>query len=282
MATSRRPIVGYADDSITPEHIVAACAVFAEDRVADAEDHLAAAKRDVGVAPDTALHCRVMFFGDARRGTPWENIAPERIDDLVVRLCHDVKRLTHRPRAVVIVRAEVPVAAWAQDPAIGDMHEKRLASFAYQAIFTPLMHVYGAGAVRVWIDPDKTMVPVGAAGRAAAERTRGLFIDLVPGQEPFRFDPQVRDQPKPALLELADVYAWVIARAHSPSGGRRTRWCRELVQIIDPEIGRFQWAPDMVWHDTQGNEVPAPVPTRPPLRPHRQGRSPFPEPPGDT
>jgi hypothetical protein len=206
-----------------------------------------------------------MFAADARRGTPWSEAAPELIDEMVVRLCRELKPLSYQPLIGLIVRAEVPLAAFARDPVIGEMHEKRLASFAYQAIFTPLVQRFGTGAVRVYIDPDKTMIPIGAAGRSQAERTRGLFMDLETGQEPYRFEPQVGDKPKPALLEVADVYAWIAARAHSRSGGRRTRWCREVLEIIGPDVSRMQWAPETKWHDAQGNEVPA-AQLRPPTR----------------
>src|SRR5437867_1441556 len=102
------------------------------------------------------------------------------------------------------------------------MHEKRLASFAYQMIFTPVMQRFEAGSVRVYIDPDKTMIPIGAGSRTHAERTRGVFIDLEAGREPYRFDLQVDDESKPAVLEVADVYAWITARAYSSSGEQRT------------------------------------------------------------
>jgi len=33
--------------------------------------------------PDAVLHCRVMFASDARRGTPWEILTPDQIQDFV-------------------------------------------------------------------------------------------------------------------------------------------------------------------------------------------------------
>lgn len=62
------------DDSTTEEGIVCAAAAFPSERLQAAESALRAVKERVGVPADPQLPCRSLFAGDARRGTPWENL----------------------------------------------------------------------------------------------------------------------------------------------------------------------------------------------------------------
>lgn len=72
-------IQAFLDDSIMEERIVCTAAVFPSERLQAAESALRAAKDRVGVPVDAQLHCRSLFVGDARRGTPWENLWPDDI-----------------------------------------------------------------------------------------------------------------------------------------------------------------------------------------------------------
>jgi hypothetical protein len=179
-SASEPTLIAYADDSITPDLVSGGAVILSPGEVAGAERWVMALKAAADLPPGARLHCRVMFAGDARRGTPWERLAPERIDELVVDLCRGLKALSQRPAVSLIFRSELPPAyREAPDAVLGPMHEKRLASIAYQALFAPLVHHLGPGAVRVVIDPDKTLIPTGQRSpRAQADRTRGLFIDL--------------------------------------------------------------------------------------------------------
>ena len=60
-------------------------------------------------------------------------------------------------------------------------------------------------------------------------------MDLGPGIEPPRSEPVIAGEPKPPLLEIADLYAYVAARAHSTEGGWKERWFQEVYSIINPE-----------------------------------------------
>lgn len=44
---------------------------------------LSNAKRQLGVAPDAELHCRVMFHSDARRKSPFKTLKPNELHQLV-------------------------------------------------------------------------------------------------------------------------------------------------------------------------------------------------------
>jgi len=240
----------FADDSITEEVIVCAAAVFSAKRVKAAEDALAEAKKSIGISPETVLHCRVIFSGDARRGTEWESIDPKGIYDMVGHLCESLRPLGHKPLVAVIDPRQVPPLPVAPGVPNREPTEKAIASLAYSAVSNGLVRVHGPATVRLWIDPDSTRIPWGA-GHRRADRTRSMFIDLGPGHQPLEVVPQVLDSPKPRLLELADVYAYVTAQAHSQRGGQRMERFRTLYRIIEPGQWSFSFpAASSEWHST--------------------------------
>ena len=98
----------FADDSVLPAVVACGVAAFRAERAAEAEAVLAATKRSFSVSPDEPLHCRVIFSGDARRGTFWEKLRPERIYKLVEAVCREVGKIGERPIVVLVNPAVVP------------------------------------------------------------------------------------------------------------------------------------------------------------------------------
>lgn len=73
-------------------------------------------------------------------------------------------------------------------------------------------------------------------------------MDLGPGIEPPRSEPFIAGEPKPPLLEIADLYAYVIAKAYSIEGGWKGRWFGKVSSIINAD--RLEWMsarPDTKW-----------------------------------
>ncbi len=125
---------------------------------------------------------------------------------------------------------------------------KEVASLAHSAAMTGLVSRYGHDKFKLWIDPDRTKIPWGE-GRRRADTTRRPYIDLGPGVEPPQLVPQVDESPKPTLLQIADIYAYTAAQAHSQKGGQRAVRFRDLYAAIDPEKAVFEWNPDVKWED---------------------------------
>src|SRR5712691_3121587 len=105
---SQTEIRAFADDSITEEVVVCAAALYRADCVEAAEALLAEAKKSLGLPPETALHCRVIFSGDARRGTAWEQISPQDIYGMVERLCESLRPIGYKPHVAVIDPRQIP------------------------------------------------------------------------------------------------------------------------------------------------------------------------------
>jgi hypothetical protein len=241
-------IHGFADDTVMEQVVVCAAVIFDEERIADAEVALADAKASVGIDPGEPLHCRVLFSGDARRGTVWERVSRSAIDAMVEKLCLDLRPFQHRPVVAPIKRREFPDQQMEPGGPVKRLDIKGIASFAYHAIIVNLHGRFGHERFRLWIDPDKTMTPWGAT-RRRVDTTRRIYVDLGPGQEPPLIEPVVDDQPKPVLLQVADLYAYITGRGLSAGGGRDYAWFRKRLAELDPESMWFRPEANTQWEN---------------------------------
>jgi len=215
-------------------------ALYRQEKVAEAERILAGAKEAAGVPLTARIHCRVLFSGDARRRSEWANVSAERVNEMIRELCRDLQPLGERPLVAVIDPRSVPVVPAAGGAPEIRLTDKGIASTAYQAVLPFLYMRYGPDGYRLWIDPEKTRIPWGARHQRA-DSTRGIFVDFAPTMrplaEPIELQPEVQE-PKPSLLEVADVYAYVTARAHASRGGRQGKYFEELFGVVNPEVVR--------------------------------------------
>lgn len=234
-------IHAFLDDSITEEGIACAAAVFPSERLQDAESALRTAKERVGVQVDAKIHCRILFAGDARRRTPWENVRSDDIYAMAQHLCDALKPIGLQPVVCLIDRALIQPRFPDPDFPATMPSEKESASLAYCAIVNHLVRDKPRTQVRIWIDPDSTRIPWGTK-KSRADRTRTSFwIDLGDGQDPLQVEPKVVDSPKPPLLEVADLYAYITVQAHSSRGGKRAERFKKLYDIIKPQKFRFHF-----------------------------------------
>lgn len=234
-------IQAFLDDSITEEGIVCAAAVFPLERLQDAESALRTAKARVGVPVDAELHCRILFAGDARRGTLWENVEPDDIYAMAQHLCESLRPIGLQPVVCLIDRALIQSRFPAPGFPATMPSDKESASLAYCAVANHLVLDKPGTQVRIWIDPDSTRIPWGIK-KSRADKTRTSFwIDLGTGQDPLRVEPQIADRPKPPLLEMADLYAYITVQAHSGRGGKRVERFKKLYDIIKPQKFRFRF-----------------------------------------
>jgi hypothetical protein len=173
-------------------------------------------KREVGVEANVPIHSRVMFGGHARERSPWAGVDPARIATMLENLCDRLFTITEQAIVAAAPVRNLPGLVTAPDGEV-EMNEKGLSSMLYGAVQVRLRERYGEGGFEAIIDPDTTQIPFGKGNRRA-DRTRGTFVGVGAGVEPVRLDPVVAARPKPALLEIADLYAWCTARAY---GGER-------------------------------------------------------------
>lgn len=244
-------IHAFGDESIGGGFACYALAIFEEDRVSTAEGLLAAAKRTVGVPEDATLHCRVIFKGDARRGTVWDRPAAE-LYSMLGKLCGDLQSVQRRPIVVAIDHRKMPAMPTAPDHPNRPMTDKGAAVMAYQAVASILIREAGQENVRIWADPDRTRIPWGLESRQI-DSTRSFYVDFKPGEIATSFEPtQVAGGNKPRLLEIADLYAYVTGRVASGSGGSARQWFTETYAVIAPFVGNLAFNRDPQWKSKQG------------------------------
>lgn len=241
----------YADESITPNIIVCAAAVFPIAHIPVAEIGLALMKEALGIPPTTPLHCRIVFNGNERRRDPeWKNVSPKALNSAIVTLCKSLAVIGHRPIAFVSKPTSVIIPSAPEEQSKGTMLDvKGQAAIGFQVLGFHLTQLYGYGAAKLWIDPDNTKIPW-LNGKTQANFTRSMFMDLGPGIEPPESEPIIETVSKPPLLEIADLYSYVTAKAHTTSGGWKNRWFQELYSIIN--IDRLVWGgsnPNPKWED---------------------------------
>jgi hypothetical protein len=240
VAELKADVVAFVDDSITDVGITVGAVVVPIERVAEAEAAVAAAKLKVEVPAEEPIHCRVIFSGHGRRGTPWEKVSPENIEQTVVGICRQLQPITLQPVVCRIDRGAIPPGVSGEGSIFKGLEAKGVASFAYTAVLGRLTDKLGK-PVRAFMDPDTTKIPWGES-RRQADRTRSVFIDLIPGEEPLQVEPVIEKSPKPLLLQVADIYAYLAVHAFDPSGGRRNAWCQELYRSLGTDDLVFEFA----------------------------------------
>jgi hypothetical protein len=225
-------VLAFIDDSINPGAMACGARVVAAAA-------LASAKGGVGVDSAVPIHSRVLFSGAARKRSPWAAVDPARIATMLENLCDQLFAITEQA-IVAAAPMDYPSAVAAPD-VVTEMNERSLSSTLYGAVQVRLRERYGDGGFETIIDPDTTQIPFGSSNRRA-DRTRGIFVAIGPGNEPVRLDPVVAERPKPVLLEIADLYAWCTARAYGGGGGRQTSWASALiVERVKAERLVMEW-----------------------------------------
>lgn len=220
------------------EVVTCGVALYRQGQVAEAERILAAAKEAAGVPATARVHCRELFSGDARRRSAWTQVSAERVNELVLQLCRELRPVGERPLVAVIDPRRVPVVPAGERAPEIQLTDKGIASTAYQMVLPFLYMRYGQDGYRLWIDSEKTQIPWGSR-RRRADLTRSTFVDFAPTMEPLAEPKELQSElqePKPTLLEIADIYAYATARAQISRGGRQGRYFEELFTIINPEL----------------------------------------------
>jgi hypothetical protein len=247
---SEHTVSAYADESISSSIIVCAAAVFPVARAYVAETCLAVMKEALGLPATTSLHCRIIFNGNARLRDPeWKNVSPEAINSALIDLCRSLAVIGHRPIVVVSKPTSVVIPdAPGEESKGNNLDGKGQAAIGFQTLGFHLTQLYGYGATKLWIDPDNTKIPW-LNGKTQANFTRSIFMDLGPSFEPPQSEPIIETVSKPPLLEVADLYAYVTAKAHTGKGGWKDRWFQDLYTIINPERFTFEANPNPKWND---------------------------------
>lgn len=252
MSSAPPTVLAFGDESENEQILVYALAIFCQERADDARVALASIKRSLGVPEDTPLHCRIAFSGQRRRGTAWADVNPARLQGAVRALVVELRQIGETPEICVLERRRVPPLPVAPGHPDREWRTKETLAFAANIAFMGAATRYGLDRVRFVIDADRTRIQRGLRHQRA-DTTRGLFVDVGPGREPMRIDPEVQEgTAKDPLLEVADLYAHTALRAQSREPGR---WFVELFEVMQPNIGRMDLSAREPWTDARNQPV---------------------------
>jgi hypothetical protein len=247
----------FGDESAGPQYVSYGVVLVAADKQADANSILAQVKTRFGASADDQLHCRVLFSGQQRKKSPWAGLNITEVFTLYSELMRDLNPLMIRKIVSIGKKSEFPNsisgAQWQHvDPNfIGphpwsegyDFGDKHIANLGAHGTMVPLSKWPGFDRVRFWPDPDTTPIETTAGRRQFSNMLSG-FVDNGDGKEPPRVSVMYSSGPKPPLLQIADLVAYVSQRCAGAGYDHVDMKFKALNRIIEAEKIKIGIAPD--------------------------------------
>jgi hypothetical protein len=202
----------------------------------------------------------VLFATDARAKSPWAKLSIDEVFRLYETLLANLTELKLRCIVAFARKAdfpkEIPALAmqhidlaanippqWTKPFPLGD---KQLSIWCAHSAITPLAHYPGFEKVRLWLDPDSTVVDWFSGRRAVKNEVGNIFVDVGPGIEPPKPSSvmPVDTGSKPSILEVADVIAYATQRGKAAKLSPNDLRFKKLMRQINAEQIIFGIAPD--------------------------------------
>jgi hypothetical protein len=247
----------FGDESVGPQFVSYGVVLVATDRLEEANSILADVKVRFGGMPNDVLHCRTLFSGQQRKKSPWCRLSMGDVFTLYSELLRDLKPILVREIASLGRKSDfpssIPGGQWdASDPDfVGPLPwskgyrfgEKHIANLGAHATMVPLSRWPGFDRFRFWPDPDTTRIETPAGRRKFSNMLSG-FVDHGDAADPSRVNVEYSPGPKPPMLQVADLVAYVTQR--SAHGGLEPldRRFKELHRMIEVEPIKIGIAPD--------------------------------------
>jgi hypothetical protein len=247
----------FGDESAGPQFVSYAVVLLAADKLAEADSILVQVKNFFGASADDVLHSRVLFSGQQRKKSVWADLGIADVFALYSKLMLDINPLMIRKIVALGKKSDfpnsIPAAQWQSvDPNfIGPLPwsngygfgEKHIANLGAHGTMIPLSKWPGFSRLRFWPDPDSTLIETTAGRRRFSNMLSG-FVDNGEGKEPPRVNVMYSQGPKPALLEIADLAAYVSQRCADAGYDQIDLKFKALNRIIGAEQIKIGIAPD--------------------------------------
>jgi hypothetical protein len=249
------PYDAYGDESPGQHFVAYGTLLVLTDKRENIDAEISKLKVDRGL-PEDDLHCRVLFSGDQRKKSPWSKLTMDEVFKLYSDLVTVVKPQLVRTIVTIADKkelpAEIPGGQWqAANDFVGPMNwsrgfpfrDKQIAAFCAQGTMIPLSKSPGIENLTFWPDPDTSLIEL-YGGRRQFAHSLTSFIDHGDGQKPLKARVSYLEVGKPALLQVADLVAYVAQRsAHGKFGPNDLKF-KALDKAIGAEKIRLGTAPD--------------------------------------
>ena len=236
----------YGDESVAGDFVVYGIVALPEDKVQEIEDVLRAMKSQYHVHPDAKWHCRQIFNPQGRKQTPWSHLSDSECYQMAV----DLTTALGQGQILKTVVGYLSTNALGKAiPAIGDIpsftleEKKQLIPFAFQAAIAQFsLDPQYKNNMKLWTDPDGTMIKWGGGNRQAGRLLSVREISLPLADTSFTITPEnVKSKERPRLLEVADLMTYSCARALAKQERVYDDVFETLVGMMRPVQHEFKW-----------------------------------------
>jgi hypothetical protein len=222
----------FGDESTAEDIVVFGIVLFHVNDVEAAEKAFAGILKESGVPDGTRFHCREIFSGDARKKSPWSHLSEFDVFQLVGELIECLKKHRSAFYVGVVDRATYPEYL----PSEFGRNIKVLPEHLYALAFAAAMGAVscqGFTNIRLWIDRQKSKVDYWGMGKMQVRRLLRWN----------NLDPEPLQEPKPILLDAADLVAYVSGRALSRRPARYKWFFDNSYASLSPSVADGWWNP---------------------------------------
>lgn len=237
----------YGDESTAKDIAVYGLLLFSIADVKAAETNSADIMRVKGLPPGTRFHCREIFSGDARSKTAWRDFTESQVWEVARQLLIGLKN--HRGTFYIgkvdsrTYPALLP-SGFGYDVTVLPEHLYVLAFAAAMNAFSEsglTRNIIKELDVTLWTDPQRSRIDFWGIGNVQVQRMMNWY-----GLKPKKISDR-----KPLLIDAADIFAYVSARALSSLPSRNKARCEELYQLCHPIEVDAWWGPGQILNSSQ-------------------------------
>ncbi|MBI4631479.1 MAG: hypothetical protein HY740_07170 [Chloroflexi bacterium] len=226
----------FGDESSKQNIVLYGILVLNENDVHQAAKDFAHIISLAGMPVGTRFHSKNIFNEIARANTPWQNLSAATVWGIAKDLIVSLK--SHRTMFCigVVDRSSYPTTLPSGKGRLIQITPEHLYVMAHQAALHTIDNcglVNPQVKLKLWIDPQKSVMDFWGVGRAKIERLL-RYKDI---------KPETISGEKPLLLDAADLFTYVAGHALSKTESPNKHSCEELYKLCDPIRGDAGWIP---------------------------------------
>jgi hypothetical protein len=226
--------VAFGDESFFGGYMAYAISVVRLDYARTLEREFLQLKRQWGVPVETKLHVTDMLDSETRSKTAWAHMSAGTIVTALGQTLEAARRNGMYFSVGVGKLQDFPEQYNYLDGRTIDVVAKHLAPLCFMAAAKPLED--DADKVTLYVDPEKTHIeyPIIGAGRPLK----------MPVDHFYQFSGKIapnKAESRPALLDLADIAAYVTTHAFVNPQKYPERRFEEMYRVISPQVGWVSW-----------------------------------------
>jgi len=235
----------YGDESIVKGIVAYGLVIAPESQLEALEGIIRDVKGNYGVPPNVEFHCKETFHPDSRKKSGWSHLNQNQCYqfalDLTVSLGGKGLMTTVGHLSTNDLGKTLPPIGSLKPFVLED--SKQLVPFAFLAAAGPLhLDPKFKGKMKLWIDPDSSMVKWWGRSRQAQRLLSVGELDSELLKRADELAPEnLQTREKPTMLEIADLLSYSSARALAKQGKKFDYVFEEIFRLIGPVTYPLKW-----------------------------------------